>query len=105
MEPNVIGEIMFPLTDSINSNIWLESDEDIKIDAYIGDFVPNLIISETPLEQQSLSETLKQASINFSLNDFPIDSTLELESWDSLSDEALINFEQTFGCSESWNTT
>ncbi len=87
---------MLPLTDSVSSNSWLESNQDIKLNAYVENFVPTLIISEKQLEQQSFSETLKQVNISFVLNDFPVDSDFdyEFQSWDSLSDEALINFEQ-----------
>jgi hypothetical protein len=87
---------MFPLTDRVSSNNWLEANKDIKLNAYIENFMPTLSMSEGPLEQQDFSETLKQVSLKVLTNDFPVESVLdtEFQSWDSLSDEALINFEQ-----------
>jgi S-formylglutathione hydrolase FrmB len=87
---------MFPLTDSVSSKIWLEGDKDIKLNAYTDNLMSTLNLSVKPLEQHDFSEALNQISLKVLINDFPVDSTLdyEFQSWDSLSDEALINFEQ-----------
>ncbi|MBL7179576.1 MAG: hypothetical protein ABIK98_15590 [Pseudomonadota bacterium] len=87
---------MFPLTDSVSSNSWLEANKDIKVNAYIESLVSTLNLPVKPLEQQDLSEALNQTSFGVLVNTFPVESALdtEFQSWDSLSDEALINFEQ-----------
>lgn len=87
---------MFPLTDSVSSKSWLEANKDIKLNVYIEGLISTLSLSVKPLEQQDLSEALNQISLRVLVNNIPVDSALdsELQSWDSLSDEALINFEQ-----------
>lgn len=87
---------MFPLTDSVSSKSWLEANQDIKLNGYIESLMSTLNMSVRPLKQQDLSGALNQISLRVLIGNVPIDFTLdtEFQSWDSLSDEALINFEQ-----------
>ncbi len=87
---------MLSLTDSVSSSNWLESNKDIKLSAYVEAFSFTLGISGQPSEQHGITETLKQGHFRFLLNDYFFDSLLdsEFQSWESLSDEALINFER-----------
>lgn len=57
-------------TDSVSSDVWIEKNRDIKFDLSIENYVSTLNMPGDSLEE------------------------LELEKWDSLSDEALLNFEQ-----------
>jgi len=87
---------MFSLTDSVSSKIWLEADKDIKLNAYTENLISTLNLSVRPLEQHDFSEALNQISLKVLINDLPVESALdtEFQIWDSLSDEALTNFEQ-----------
>jgi hypothetical protein len=74
---------MSVLTDTVNSESWLNSKKDLKLSAYI----ENLI---------SVFPTLYEVSVEVPIDDFFMDSLLnsELQTWDSYSDEALFTFEK-----------
>jgi hypothetical protein len=57
-------------TDSVSSKTWLEGNQNILINVFVESFVPTLNIPGNSLVQA------------------------EFNAWDSLSDEALLNFEQ-----------
>lgn len=63
---------MFTLieTDSVSSKGWLEANQDIKINVFIENLVPTLNMPGGAIMKD------------------------EFQDWDSLSDEALLNFEQ-----------
>jgi hypothetical protein len=89
---------MGPLTDTANTRDWLEATKDIKLTAYIESRVSTLSIGEEPLRRQNLYDALRRISVPVSLA--PLISPQlrqELQSWDALSDEALLAFERELG--------
>lgn len=88
---------MQPETSGANTNTWLEASKEMKIEAYIESFMPTLSISGNPYPNTGLYDVLKKISVPISLQPaITLEPQLEMElrAWDTLSDEALIDFEQ-----------
>jgi hypothetical protein len=90
---------MEPRTDTVNSQSWLRGNR-ITLRPYIEGFMPTVSISKESITPQNLYEELRKVSIRYQRGTpILIEPQLhqELQSWDALSDEALINFEQELG--------
>ena len=89
---------MEPRTDTANTRDWLGVSKDIKLSAYIESCTSTLSVYEKPLLSQDFYDAFKRISVPFSAA--PIISVQlhqEFQSWDALSDEALVAFEQEIG--------
>jgi serine kinase of HPr protein (carbohydrate metabolism regulator) len=88
---------MQPETSGANTNTWLEASKKMKIKAYIESFMPTLSVSRNPYPNTDLYDALKNISVPISLQkvtDLEPQLEMEIRAWDTLSDEALIDFEQ-----------
>jgi len=88
---------MQPETNGVNTNTWLEASKDIKIRAYIENYMPTFNMVDKPNQYLGFYDSLREISVPFpirpAINLEPY-LDLELMAWDSLSDEALFDFEQ-----------
>lgn len=89
---------MEPQINTANTKDWLEASKDLKIKAYIEAFTPtsNLIGMSCP--QENLYEQFLHIGVPFieqGASPMGLRLETEFESWDQLSDEALIDFEKT----------
>lgn len=87
---------MEPRTDTANTQSWQEGKR-IKLRPYIESCVSTLNMGEKPISGRNFYEALSKVSIRYKKStSIPIEARLrqEFQSWDSLSDEALTNFEQ-----------
>jgi len=91
-------------TDGASTNDWLGKSRDFRIAANIENIVSTLSIPTTPLPRENLYEALRKASVLLKKPSPIIEDELHLEFqiWDSLSDEALVNFEQQLINNGSW---
>lgn len=88
---------MQPETNGANTNTWLEASKEIKIKAYIESYLPTVSICENHNPSVGLYDALREISVPFSMQRvITLESQLEMElrAWNTLSDEALIDFEQ-----------
>jgi len=88
---------MQPETTGVNTNTWLEASKDINIRAYIENFMQTFNIADKPNPSIGFDDALREISVPFPIRPaINRESKLDMElmAWDSLSDEALLNFEQ-----------
>ena len=91
---------MQPETDGANTRTWLEASKDMEIRAYIESHMPTLSVRESPSPSGNLYDTLRKVSVSLpTQRAVALEPQLEMElqAWDTLSDEALRNFEQGLG--------
>ena len=88
---------MQPETNMATTNTWLEVSKELKIKAYIESYTSITSIYNSLCPIADLHDELIRISIPFpKQRDTTQDQQLEMElsAWDTLSDEALIDFEQ-----------
>ncbi len=85
--------IMSTLTETANSKSWFEEN---RLCFCLENLMSTISVSERPAEQNDLIEILDQVSVRVLKDGFHIEPALDAEfrCWDSLSDEALMSFEQ-----------
>jgi hypothetical protein len=96
---------MIAQTDAATTKDWLEGSERIEIAAYVQNYVPTAVALEVPaiapILDRGLLDTLVRTSMALRLERHPPATQPKLEhefqAWDSLSDEAFLNFEQELG--------
>jgi len=84
-------------TDTANSRDWLEASKEVRIRAYIENYIPTLSIHEKPLSGENFYEALRGISVPLAEKHPAIQEPhlgTEFQAWDVLSDEALTSFEQ-----------
>jgi hypothetical protein len=88
-----------PRTNTANTRTWLEASKGIKIKAYIGSYMPTLSVRESPFPSEDLYDVLREVSVPVPMTRAAVEPQLEMElqAWDVLSDEALLNFEWGLG--------
>jgi hypothetical protein len=93
---------MMPRTDAATTKDWLEGSERIEITSYVQSYVPTAVALEIPaidpILDKSLLDTLVKSSMALRIEQrspaTQPELELEFQAWDSLSDEAFLNFEQ-----------
>jgi hypothetical protein len=96
---------MITQTFAATTKDWLEGSERVKIAAYVQNYVTTVAALElpalAPIIDENLLDTLAKTGMTLRLERRPPDIQTELEfefqAWDSLSDEAFIDFEQKLG--------
>ena len=91
---------MEPQTHEANTSTWLEANSDFRISAYVESCTSTIIMRQQLLPSEILYDMLRKISVPL-----PAERVVaterqletELQAWDALSDEALMNFEQELG--------
>ncbi|MCX6091055.1 MAG: hypothetical protein NTX88_11930 [Candidatus Atribacteria bacterium] len=84
---------MEPQTNKASTKDWLHIN--VKMSAYIENYMPTVSIYEKPLLSLNFYDALKRISVPFSITPFMnLQLHQEIQSWDVLSDEALMVFER-----------
>jgi hypothetical protein len=87
---------MQPETNEVSTKTWLEASKDITIRAYIESYMSTLNIRENLSPSTGLYDALRKISVPHPLRRaVTLEPRLEMElqAWDTLSDEALRDFE------------
>lgn len=86
---------MQPRTDEVNTKDWVEASRGIVVRAYIESRTATSTLPGRPIALGDVLRDLKETSVPLVRKPvMPEDLEIELQAWDSLSDEALRNFEQ-----------
>jgi hypothetical protein len=87
---------MEPRTDEVSTKDWLEASRDIVIRAYIENRTSYLTLLREPISLGNASQSHAEVSMPLTKQQPTVSGDLasELHVWDTLSDEALKNFEQ-----------
>jgi hypothetical protein len=96
---------MIAQTDTATTRDWLGGSERIKIAAYVQNYVNTAFALEisaiAPIPDKNFLDTLVKTDMALRLERQPPATQpkleLEFQAWDSLSDEAFLNFEQELG--------
>jgi len=96
---------MITQTYAATTKDWLEGSERVEIAAYVQNYVPTAVALEmsaiAPILDKSLLDTLVKTDMTLRVERHSPATQPELEfefqAWDSLSDEAFLDFEQKLG--------
>ena len=88
---------MEPQTQVASAKDWLEADTGIKIMPYVQNYALTSTVWNRPLPSMDFLAALRRISVPLPAqrrSELEPQLDLEFQAWDTLSDEALMNFEQ-----------